>query len=148
MWLGFCFLLFSMLFPESVILLARDREKFCEVILEWMGSSIARLWQKVVVGLPILRPHLKTLIFSCYNLKYGNLPCSYQGVPSEVYHFKANRILILWDCACKYHVDKASQTCSSSCSLQPFFQRAPCALMHHAAPPGLWNRWSQYIVCT
>lgn len=146
MWLGFCVLFFCILFPGSVVLLARVRDTNC----------VKSFWNEWAAALPDIlaecgswTPNLEAIsedsdfaawdFFpwdrerSCCYLKYGSLPCSYQGIPSEVYHFKGNRILILWDCTCKYLMEKANQTCSPSCLCSLFFQKALYALIHHSA---------------
>lgn len=120
------------------------RYQLCEVILEW-AAALPDLLAECGSCTPNLGATSEDCDFaawgfspwdrerSFYNLKYGSLPCSYQGAPSEAYCFKGNGILLLQDCPCKYLVVQANQTCSPSCSLQPHFQKTRYALMHHSA---------------
>lgn len=133
---GFGFFLLQPNFPGSVKPLARDWDTSWVKLFRNGQQHCQTFWQNVGVGLPALGPPLEAdfaaWVFSHETRKdlaviwnMGAFLVLIEVLTVRLNHFKGNRILLLQDCPCTYIVVKASQTCSPSCFLLPYFKKTP-----------------------
>lgn len=166
MWLSFCFL-FCILFPGSVILLARDRDTSCVKSSwnEWAGAlsdSLAECGGWI--------PSLEAISEDCDFAAWGFF-CKTGNSPAMFWNMGAFRVLIK---AFPVRFTTSRETGSLYCGIvlvnslwtkpaRHVLLPVLCSLFSKrlsmpwciiqlmteaAAPPGLWNRWSQYTNIT